>query len=130
MALTATLQYRIVVLVPETFFDNWVTQVRKGLLELSVLNALRAERLYGYDIVRKLRARGALVISEGTIYPILGRFRREGLVEAAIEPSPDGPARRYYWLTPAGLEALERMNAYWQQLKREIDAPTDLPAGR
>ena len=105
----------------DTFFTNWATQVRKGLLELSVLNALRAERLYGYDIVRALRATDSLVIAEGTIYPILRRLRREGLVAGAIEPSPDGPARQYYTLTPAGLEALERINVYWGQIKRAID---------
>ena len=105
-----------------SFLDNWITQVRKGLLELSILNALRAGRLYGYDIVKKLRASGGLGISEGTIYPILSRFRREGLVEASLEPSPDGPARRYYSLTPAGLEALAQMNAYWEQIKRGIDS--------
>lgn len=106
----------------QAFFDNWITQVRKGLLELSILNALRAGRLYGYDIVKTLRSGGGVVISEGTVYPILSRFRREGLVEAALEPSPDGPARRYYTLTPVGEETLRQMNAYWQQIKRGIDS--------
>ena len=107
-----------------SFLDNWITQVRKGLLELSILNAIRAGRLYGYDIVKALRATEGLVISEGTIYPILSRFRREGLVEGTIEPSPDGPARRCYTLTPAGLGTLRQMNAYWEQIKRGIDSTT------
>lgn len=114
----------------ERFFDNWVTQVRKGLLELSILNALRAGRLYGYDIVKTLRATGGVVISEGTIYPILSRFRREGLVEAELEPSPDGPARRYYTLTPAGQEVLQQMNVYWDRIKRGIDSALHGPDGR
>ncbi len=105
-----------------SFFENWSTQVRKGLLELSILNSLRSGRQYGYDIVKALQATGGLVIAEGTIYPILSRFRREGLVEATIEPSPDGPARRYYTLTPAGVELLEEMNARWDRTKRAVDA--------
>lgn len=109
----------------QAFLDNWVTQVRKGLLELSILNAIRTGRRYGYDIVKSLRAMEGLVISEGTIYPILSRFRREGLVHATIEPSPDGPARRYYALTPAGLELLRRMNAYWEQVKRGVDSTVE-----
>lgn len=108
--------------MPDAFFANWVTQVRKGLLELSILNAIRSGRLYGYDIVKTLRATEGLVISEGTIYPILSRFRREGLVEATIEPSPGGPARRYYSLTPEGLATLRKMSTYWQQIKRGIDS--------
>ncbi len=108
--------------VSDHFYHNWVTQVRKGLLELSVLGAIRARRLYGYDIVKTLRVTDGLVISEGTVYPILSRLRREGLVEAAIEPSPDGPARRYYALTPAGAQALRRMADHWERIKRAIDS--------
>ena len=81
--------------------DNWQVQVRKGLLELCVLNALREGRQYGYDIVKQLRTLDGLVIGEGTIYPILSRFRKQGLVESTIEESPDGPARKYYRLTAA-----------------------------
>ena len=113
----------------ERFFENWVTQVRKGLLELSILNALRAGRLYGYDIVKTLRATGGVVISEGTIYPILSRFRREGLVAAELEPSPDGPARRYYTLAPAGREVLQQMKRYWDRIKGGIDSALHGPAG-
>lgn len=97
-----------------TFHDNWTTQLRKGLLELCVLNALRGRRLYGYDTVRRLREIEGLVISEGTIYPILSRFRREGLVVAALEESSEGPARKYYELTARGEKLLERMNRTWE----------------
>ncbi len=106
----------------DEFFGNWVTQARKGLLELSILNVLSGQRLYGYDIVKMLRQVEGLFISEGTIYPILSRFRREGLVEASYEPSPEGPVRRYYTLTPAALQVLARMNEYWQRIKRGMDS--------
>jgi len=94
-------------------FENWTTQLRKGLLDLCVLNAIAKGRLYGYDIVRQLRAIESLIISEGTIYPILGRFKRDGLVRTELEESPEGPARKYYQLTPAGQNLLARMNRMW-----------------
>ena len=72
---------------------NWTTQLRKGALELAVLHALNGDRLYGYDIVKRLGAVGGLVMGEGTVYPILSRFRRDGLVEATLEESPEGRSR-------------------------------------
>ena len=103
------------------FFENWATQLRKGMLELGILNAICAGRLYGYDIVRKLRQVDGLVISEGTIYPILSRLRRQGLVATVIEESAEGPPRKYYSLTPAGQDMLTAMNHYWQQIKNGTD---------
>ena len=69
-----------------------MTQLRKGLLELAVLNAISAAPLYGYDIVRRLRDVEHLVITEGTVYPILSRLRNSCLVETYIEESQEGPA--------------------------------------
>jgi PadR family transcriptional regulator PadR len=102
--------------------DNWQIQVRKGLLELCVLNALREGRQYGYDIVKQLRALDGLVIGEGTIYPILSRFRKQGLVETTIEESPDGPPRKYYRLTPAGRRAVAQMNEAWDKIDQGVRA--------
>ena len=65
------------------FLDNWTTQLRKGILELCVLNAMKGIRLYGYDIVKRLSGIEGLVIAEGTIYPILSRFKRQGLVDTS-----------------------------------------------
>lgn len=104
------------------FLDNWNVQVRKGLLEFCILNALRGERLYGYDIVKTLRAVDGLVIGEGTIYPILSRFRSQGLVEAAVEESPEGPARKYYRLTQLGQTVLAEMNSAWERMQGGIES--------
>lgn len=100
---------------------NWTTQVRKGLLELCVLAALRGGRRYGYDIVKRLSGVGGLVIGEGTIYPILSRFKKDGLVETALAESPDGPARKYYQLTPRGRGLLGTMLAAWAEVRSGID---------
>jgi PadR family transcriptional regulator PadR len=103
------------------FAENWTTQVRKGVLELAVLNALRGDRLYGYQIVKRLRRMKGLVISEGTIYPIMSRLQRERLVESSLEPSPEGPARKYYRLTAIGEATLERMNELWHAITSGVE---------
>ena len=107
--------------VESRFLDNWTTQLRKGILELCVLNAMRGDRLYGYDVVKKLSGIDGLVIGEGTIYPILSRFKREGLVSSSIEESSAGPARKYYQLTRRGEQYLSHMNAYWENIKNGTD---------
>jgi PadR family transcriptional regulator PadR len=104
------------------FFDNWTTQLRKGILELGVLAALRGRRLYGYDIVKRLGDIPGLVIGEGTIYPILSRFKREGLVTTTLVESNEGPARKYYELTPIGRKELARLRATWRSVRDGIDS--------
>ena len=102
--------------------DNWTTQLRKGVLELCVLNVVGQASVYGYDIVKRLRSIDALVIREGTVYPILSRLKRDGLVSTSLQESPEGPARKYYELTPRGDQVRGEMNAYWEVLKRGMDA--------
>ena len=86
------------------------------------MNAIRGTSLYGYDIVRKLRAIDGLVISEGTIYPILSRLKREGLVQTTIKESTEGPPRKYYELTAKGEEILGQMNSNWQDIRDGTEA--------
>lgn len=107
--------------MPTDFVDNWMTQARKGVLELAVLNALRGRRLYGYEIVKRLQRVRGLVISEGTIYPIMSRLQREKLVTSSLEPSPEGPARKYYRLTPAGEATLDQMNDLWRAIAAGVE---------
>ena len=104
------------------FFRNWTSQVRKGLLELAILRDIGRRRMYGYEMEKKFCKRDGLLLSEGTIYMILQRFRRQGLVKTRQTRSPDGPERRYYELTTAGRQTLARMNAYWQAIGRQMDS--------
>jgi len=104
------------------FFMNWTNQVRKGLLELAILNDVGRRRMYGYEIEKKFCKQEGLLLSEGTIYTILRRFRRQGFVKTRQTRSPDGPKRRYYELTPAGQETLAQMNAYWQAISGQMDS--------
>jgi PadR family transcriptional regulator, regulatory protein PadR len=94
------------------FFDNWTVQVRKGMLELCILNALTGKERYGYELVKALVEVPGLGVSEGTLYPILSRLRAQGLVTTRLEESPEGPARKYYSLTNEGRKAMVLMHKY------------------
>lgn len=105
--------------------DNWTTQLRKGLLELCIVNLLAKGELYGYDLVKRLAQIPGLVVTEGTVYPLLSRLKKSGLVVTRLEESTSGPARKYYALAPQGREILTMMNAYWDDLSLGIDGLLD-----
>jgi PadR family transcriptional regulator PadR len=94
------------------FFDNWTVQVRKGLLELCVLNTLAEQEYYGYELVKAMVSMPGLGITEGTLYPLLSRLRMQGLVKTRLEESTEGPARKYYSLSPEGKRIVKMMNKY------------------
>jgi Predicted transcriptional regulators len=104
----------------DNFFDNWTVQVRKGLLELCILNALANEERYGYDLVKTLVETHGLGVSEGTIYPLLSRLRVAGLIASRLEESSSGPARKYYSLTKEGRKTMQTMNDYLIELNRSV----------
>lgn len=96
--------------------ENWKIQLRKGLLELVVLNLLSRRRYYGYEMVQVLKTIDGMAIREGNIYPILARLKTDGLVEIRVETSPDGPPRNSYGLTNEGKRYREQMTRHWVQL--------------
>lgn len=109
--------------MPEDKFniDNWATQARKGLLEFSILNSLSSGERYGYLLVKNLVGMDGLGVSEGTIYPLLSRLKRHGLVETRLVESSEGPARKYYSLTPHGRNQLKLMDDYINTLMQGIE---------
>jgi PadR family transcriptional regulator PadR len=98
------------------FFDNWTVQVRKGLLDVCILNALAGQERYGYELVKTLVQIPGLGVTEGTLYPLLSRLRMQGLIEARLEESSEGPARKYYSLTKEGRKLMAAMNDYLEML--------------
>ncbi len=82
--------------------ENWEQQIRKGWLELAILASLWGDKLYGLEILRRLESDSDLVVAEGTIYPILNRLKRDGLIDSKWVESEAGHPRKYYWLTAAG----------------------------
>lgn len=101
--------------------DNKATQLRKGILELAVLAALYQSPHYGYSLVRHLTGPAAIEIKEGTIYPILARLAREGLVRSAWVESSQGPPRKYYELTVSGRLACASLQAEFRRLVRLVE---------
>ena len=94
----------------------WITQLRRGLVELCVLAILRRGEAYGYEIVERLNGDAKLEVSESTVYPILARLHREKHLVQRRVASPNGPPRRYFQLTQAGLHRYERMLEEWESL--------------
>ena len=98
-----------------------LTQMRRGTLQYCVLALLAEEERYGFDLVRALSEADGMVTSEGTIYPLLSRLRRDGLVESTWQESPSGPPRRYYRLTESGRAALEGFKREWDRFRDAVD---------
>jgi PadR family transcriptional regulator, regulatory protein PadR len=101
--------------------ESLITQMRRGTLEYCVLALLRDQPRYGFDLVRTLADADGLVTSEGTIYPLLSRLRRDGLVTTTWHESPSGPPRRYYQLTGAGRQALELFTSEWDRFTGAVN---------
>lgn len=84
------------------------------------MNLLAGGEIYGYDLVKQLAAVRGLVVSEGTVYPLLSRLHRAGILGTRLVESGSGPARKYYVLTPEGRKVRELMNTYWQDLQAGV----------
>ena len=95
---------------------NPLTELRRGVLEYCVLAVVRDDESYAFDIVRRLASAGELVTSEGTIYPLLSRLRRDRLVTTTWRESDAGPPRRYYRITDDGRRALDGFTLDWAEV--------------
>ena len=108
-------------------FANWQGQLRKGLLDIVVLNLLGHKSCHGYEMVQILKAVPGLRIHEGNIYPVLARLKAEGLITSYPMASPNGPPRKHYKLTKLGNETLKQMNSHWIEV---VEAIQDFKEGR
>ncbi len=95
--------------------DKWEVQLRKGCLELAILAALWDGRRYGLEILRIVESDSELIISEGTIYPLLARLKALGFVESEWVESEAGHPRKYYALTANGRQRALEMEGAWQK---------------
>ena len=101
--------------------QTWITQFRKGLVELCVLAALRDEEAYGYQIVEKLGRVPGLEVTESTVYPVLARLARDRCLLVRTADSPSGPPRRYYRLSASGRQRLAEMIGHWQSIQNSVN---------
>src|SRR5579863_5987841 len=100
--------------------DKWEVQLRKGCLELAILAALWDGRRYGLEILRRLEDDSGLVVSEGTVYPLLSRLKALGLVRSEWVESDSGHPRKYYALTPSGKQRAREMAAIWMRFSSSM----------
>jgi len=97
------------------------SQLLKGVLDAAVLAVVDSEDGYGYDIVRRLRDAGLSDVGEASVYGTLRRLFRSGALTTYVEPSAEGPARRYYGITPSGRRLLGDARATWRDFCEAID---------
>ena len=98
------------------------TQMMKGILDGCLLSIIKGKECYGYEMAERLSEYGFGTISEGTIYPLLLRMQREGLVTSVRRESTAGPKRKYYSLTSKGQQALSDFLMRWDQLQKSVNA--------
>ena len=99
--------------------DDKFTAIRKGLLEFLILKIIAVHEVYVADILERLSGTD-FSTQEGTLYPLLSKMRRDGLVDYKWQESDAGPPRKYYQLTAKGKSQLAELNDYWKHLNTTI----------
>ena len=94
-------------------------QFKKGVLELIVLESVRQRDMYGYELVEEVSK--VVDVNEGTIYPLLKRLTNERYFETYLRESSEGPPRKYYHLTAAGIMHLEETRKEWQEFCQNVN---------
>ena len=105
----------------DAFNAKWDVQLRKGTLELVMLAVLNGRTLYGLEILHALHRYETIQISEGTLYPLLDRLKRDGLVSAKWVQEGETRPRKYYALTEAGQSRLKLMHERWRLANADIN---------
>src|SRR5690348_14395552 len=100
--------------------DKWEVQLRKGCLELAILATLWDGKLYGLEILRRLESDSDLIVSEGTVYPLLSRLKALGVLRSEWVESDAGHPRKYYALTPAGKLRAREMAPTWARFSSSM----------
>lgn len=98
------------------------SQLLKGVLDMCLLALIAEEPSYGYEMVDKLEHRGLELVSEGSIYPLLSRLQKKGLIEGYFVESTGGPPRKYYRIADKGRQQLEAWEVEWLRLSEGVKA--------
>ncbi len=99
--------------------DQSEVQMRKGLLVYCVLLLTKDGKVYSSDIIRELRA-AELIVVEGTLYPLLSRLSKDGILAYEWQESEQGPPRKYYWLTDEGQSLLQALQSTYHRLHKSV----------
>ena len=104
--------------------DRFSQQLKKGVLEMLVLDLICSSPTYGYELLSQLKdiSQGMFTLKEGTLYPILYRLQEQGLVKTRLAPAAaNGGSKKYYSLTDKGRETLEELAAFWREYAACVD---------
>lgn len=104
----------------EDLIRKWESQVRKGALDFLILLFLSKKEYYGYELIKVVKETTRLEISEGTIYPLLNRLKKEALITSRWLEMDSGLPRKYYQITEKGVLALKEMNRSWRQFTASL----------
>ena len=104
---------------------KWQLQLRKSVLIYMVLALLNKDEMYGYALISSLSEKMAANMAEGTIYPLLNRMVRSGLVTFDWRIMDSGPARKYYQISEPGCQLLASMHEHWQNVNISLQALKD-----
>lgn len=107
--------------------EKWDSQLRKGTLELVVLASLKDRRVYGLELLKSLQQFPTMKLTEGTLYPLLDRLKREGLIDAEWHQEGDSRPRKYFQLSDAGQEKYTQLTQRWRQSVVDIEFLLDHP---
>ena len=99
--------------------DNTKAQMRKGLLEYCIMLLLKRRACYANDIIAQLRE-ADMIVMEGTLYPLLNRLKKDGILKYEWQESTAGPPRKYYSLTSEGEEALNILDQSWNEIENTV----------
>tara|TARA_A100000171_G_scaffold31997_1_gene30388 strand:+ start:9 stop:344 length:336 start_codon:yes stop_codon:yes gene_type:complete len=95
--------------------ENTQVQMRKGILEFCILHIISRGEVYASDMLEELTS-AKIIVVEGTLYPLLTRLRKAGLLEYKWVESNSGPPRKYYTITEEGKEFKNSLSSTWLQL--------------
>jgi PadR family transcriptional regulator PadR len=99
--------------------QNTITQMRRGVLEFCILSLIAKGDIYSAELITTLKSAN-LLVTEGTLYPLLSRLRKAELLDYRWEESPFGAPRKYYTLTSAGKEFLDMLNEAWNEIDLSV----------
>ncbi len=102
------------------YIEKWKSQVRKGILEFVILLTLKEKEYYGYELIKTIKDKTSLDVSEGTIYPLLNRLKKDDLISSQWVEFDKGVPRKYYSITGKGREAVKDMKEFWLGLNYSI----------
>jgi len=105
----------------DALMEKWEVQLRKGTLELAILAALQQRTLYGLELLKLLQSLPSTTITEGTLYPLMDRLKRDELVDAQWVQEGDSRPRKYYRLTALGAQKLTDLTRLWRQSVTDIE---------